>query len=143
MSAKSNAFDPSLPWQSAAYYIAARHRELAGATLLQTPQVRYIEVEAGGRILPHAHGQPELYFCIDGHGVFTRNKESVPLEAGDYLLVPPGCIQGLDNTGKHPLRLLAIMLHHEQMGVAGRLHSLITTAVESLTTTDHRPPHKP
>jgi mannose-6-phosphate isomerase-like protein (cupin superfamily) len=143
MRSKANAYDPSLPWQSAAYYIAARHRELAGSTLLQTPQVRYIEVEAGGRILPHAHGQPELYFCIDGHGAFTRNQESIPVEAGDYHLVPPGCIQGVDNAGELPLRLLAIMLHHEQMGVVGRLYSLITTAAGNVTTTHHRPPHKP
>lgn len=109
MIAKRNLFAEGLPWQQEAYYLAARYRQVDLAGLnLEAATFLYIEVAAGGRVLPHAQPWPEWLFCIEGSASFTLDEQESDLSTGDTLLVPAHAIQGLLNDSAAPCRLLLI-----------------------------------
>jgi mannose-6-phosphate isomerase-like protein (cupin superfamily) len=108
MNTKINTHDDKLPWQSLAYYVAARYKELSDISQMIGTQAFYVEIAAGGRILPHSLARPELLFCIEGSGTFSLDDSHSPLEAGDTLYVPRESVRGITNDGESLLRLLAI-----------------------------------
>lgn len=109
MIVKTNLYAEGLPWQQEAYYLAARYRQVSLAGLrLEAATFLYIEVAAGGRILPHAQPEPEWLFCMEGSATFNLDEEETTLAAGDALLVPARAVQGLLNDGPAPLRLLLV-----------------------------------
>lgn len=108
MNTKINAHDDNLPWQSLAYYVAARYKALSDVTQMIGTQAFYIEIAAGGRILHHSLARPELLFCIEGSGTFSLDDSPSPLEAGDTLYVPPERVRAITNDGEKTLRLLAL-----------------------------------
>lgn len=101
---KRNAHDEALPWQREAYYVAARYRPLATTGV----GLRYVEVEPGGRILPHASREAEWLFCMAGQGRMRVGEEETTLWPGDCVAVAAGALQGLVNDGAELLALLLV-----------------------------------
>ncbi len=78
---------PSLP---------SRNQSLAEAT-----------IPAGGATTAHYHRlTEELYLVTAGHGRLAIDGEERELAQGDCVLIPPGAIHKLFNTGAEPLRVV-------------------------------------
>jgi mannose-6-phosphate isomerase-like protein (cupin superfamily) len=74
----------------------ARNQSLAEAT-----------VPVGGRTIAHYHrAAEELYFFTAGRGRMTLGDDERDVAAGDCVVIPPGEIHTLVNTGDEPLVLL-------------------------------------
>ena len=74
----------------------ARNQSLAEAT-----------VPVGGQTIAHYHRQAEeLYFFTAGSGRMTLGDEVRDVAAGDCVVIPPGQVHELVNTGDEPLVLL-------------------------------------
>lgn len=74
----------------------ARQQSLAEAT-----------VPVGGSTQAHYHRvAEELYFFTAGHGRMTLGDERRDVGAGDCVVIPPGAVHQLVNTGDEPLVLL-------------------------------------
>jgi len=74
----------------------ARNQSLAEAT-----------VPMGGHTIAHYHRQAEeLYFFTAGSGRMTLGDEARDVAAGDCVVIPPGQVHELLNTGDEPLVLL-------------------------------------
>jgi mannose-6-phosphate isomerase-like protein (cupin superfamily) len=74
----------------------ARNQSLAEAT-----------VPVGGQTIAHYHRQAEeLYFFTAGRGRMTLGDEHRDVAVGDCVVIPPGEIHQLVNTGDEPLVLL-------------------------------------
>jgi mannose-6-phosphate isomerase-like protein (cupin superfamily) len=57
----------------------------------------------------HLEGASEVYYLLAGAGRMHIGDEVRDVKAGDALLIPPGAIQFLENTGAGPLSFLAIV----------------------------------
>jgi mannose-6-phosphate isomerase-like protein (cupin superfamily) len=84
-------------------------RELAGRVSL--PSVNQSLAEAslpvGGSTDEHYHPiAEELYFFLDGTARMRLGDEQLDVGAGDCVLIAPGVVHKLVNTGDEPLRLL-------------------------------------
>ena len=70
------------------------------------------ELEPGASEGSHVHKAPnpleEIYYFIRGEGEMQVDRESVPISAGDAIMVPPGADHGFRNTGSGPLKLVII-----------------------------------
>ena len=61
----------------------------------------------GGRTVAHYHRvTEELYFFTAGRGRMTLGDDEREVGAGDCVVIPPGAVHGLVNTGEEPLVLL-------------------------------------
>lgn len=121
----ANVRDAALPWQRDPFHVAARYKLLESWWEVGGLQARYIEIEVGGRILPHAPQQGELLYCLAGEGLFTLEEEAVTIRAGDCFAAPRGCIQGLVNEGEEALHLLSIQLPDRRTHLLARLFELL------------------
>ncbi len=67
--------------------------------------------DVGGRTPPNLHeiGQ-EMFFILKGEGVATCNGAEVRVSAGDSLLLKPGAVHALENTGAGRLYCLTLMV---------------------------------
>jgi mannose-6-phosphate isomerase-like protein (cupin superfamily) len=84
-------------------------RELAGRVSLPTDNQSLAEatVPAGGATAEHYHVvSEELYFFTAGSGRLRVGDEYRDVGAGECVVIPPGAIHKLTNTGGEPLRLL-------------------------------------
>jgi mannose-6-phosphate isomerase-like protein (cupin superfamily) len=84
-------------------------RELAGRASLPTDNQSLAEaaVAAGGATAEHYHAvTEELYFFTAGRGRLRVGDEVRDVRAGDCVVIPPGAIHKLTNTGDDALRLL-------------------------------------
>ena len=84
-------------------------RELAGAVSLPSEKQSLAEatVPPGGATTEHYHRvTEELYFFQSGSGTLRVGDESRDVRAGECVLIPPGAVHRLINTGKVPIRLL-------------------------------------
>jgi mannose-6-phosphate isomerase-like protein (cupin superfamily) len=84
-------------------------RELAGRVSLPTDNQSLAEatVPAGGATAEHYHVvSEELYFFTAGSGRLRVGDEYRDVRAGECVVIPPGAIHKLTNTGGEPLRLL-------------------------------------
>lgn len=67
-------------------------------------------IRPGQRTLRHhLEGASEAYYLLQGSGVMHIDQEQRPVRAGDALLIPPGSVQFLENTGSDDLVFLAIV----------------------------------
>jgi mannose-6-phosphate isomerase-like protein (cupin superfamily) len=57
----------------------------------------------------HLEGASEVYCLLQGRGRMHIDDETREVEAGDALLIPPGAVQFLENTGGEDLVFLAIV----------------------------------
>lgn len=62
-------------------------------------------VEPGGATLPHRLlAQSELYWILEGRGTMHVGDASARVEEGEAILVPPGVVQWIENSGSDELR---------------------------------------
>ena len=84
-------------------------REIAGPawTPARNQSLAEATVPVGARTVAHYHGvTEELYFFTAGQGLMTLGDEEREVAAGDCVVIPPGQVHGLVNTGGEPLVLL-------------------------------------
>ncbi|MGH2941762.1 MAG: cupin domain-containing protein [Solirubrobacteraceae bacterium] len=84
-------------------------RELAGRVSLPAQHQSLAEatVPAGGATAEHYHVRSEeLYYFTAGTGRLRVGDEYRDVRAGECVVIPPGAIHKLTNTGDDPLTLL-------------------------------------
>ena len=84
-------------------------RELAGRVSIPTDNQSLAEatVPVGGATAEHYHVvSEELYFFTGGAGRLRVGDEQRDVRAGDCVVIPPGSVHKLTNTGDEPLTLL-------------------------------------
>jgi mannose-6-phosphate isomerase-like protein (cupin superfamily) len=84
-------------------------REIAGPswTPARNQSLAEATVPVGGQTVAHYHRQAEeLYFFTAGSGRMTLCDEVRDVAAGDCVVIPPGQVHELVNTGDEPLVLL-------------------------------------
>ena len=60
----------------------------------------------------HVHnGDSELYYILNGTGVYNDNGTEVPVEAGDLTIVKAGEGHALKNTGETPMDFIALIVY--------------------------------
>lgn len=70
--------------------------------------------DQGGKTPPNRHQfAVEMFFILKGEGLAICDGKTVPIQAGDSLLVPPTGIHELRNTGSGRLYALCIMVPNE------------------------------
>lgn len=70
--------------------------------------------DVGGRTPPNRHQfAVEMFFILKGEGQATCDGKTVPIGAGDSILVPPTGIHVIENTGSGRLYALCIMVPNE------------------------------
>jgi mannose-6-phosphate isomerase-like protein (cupin superfamily) len=70
--------------------------------------------DVGGKTPPNRHQLAvEMFFVLKGEGVATCDGKTIPIRAGDTLLVPPTGIHVIENTGDSRLYALCIMIPNE------------------------------
>ena len=101
-----NVYSDDLAWQTSSYHVATRFKDLETEAATDGVRTFFVEVAPGGRIILHAH-EAEVYFVLEGSGVFTLGRDERRIAPGDRIIVPHDHVQGVVNTGDEPLRLLA------------------------------------
>jgi mannose-6-phosphate isomerase-like protein (cupin superfamily) len=84
-------------------------REIAGPawTPARNQSLAEATVPVGGRTIAHYHrASDELYFFTAGSGRMTLGADEREVAAGDCVVIPPGEVHALVNTGTVPLVLL-------------------------------------
>ncbi|MBX3237718.1 MAG: cupin domain-containing protein [Nitrospiraceae bacterium] len=66
-------------------------------------------VDPGKASLWHRLTSSEVYYFISGCGTMQVNEESVKVEAGSVVYVPPGANQSLVNEGTDPVEFLCLV----------------------------------
>ncbi|NJP10371.1 MAG: cupin domain-containing protein [Leptolyngbyaceae cyanobacterium RU_5_1] len=70
--------------------------------------------DIGGKTPPNRHQLAvEMFFVLKGEGVAMCDGKTVPLHAGDSILVPPTGIHEIRNIGSERLYTLSIMVPNE------------------------------
>lgn len=70
--------------------------------------------DVGGKTPPNRHQLAvEMFFVLKGAGQATVDGKTVPIQAGDSILVPPTGIHVIENTGTDRLYALCIMVPNE------------------------------
>ncbi|MCA1994522.1 MAG: cupin domain-containing protein [Coleofasciculus sp. S288] len=70
--------------------------------------------DEGGKTPPNRHQfAVEMFFVLKGEGLATCDGKTVPIRAGDSLLVPPTGIHEIRNTGQGRLYALCFMVPNE------------------------------
>jgi mannose-6-phosphate isomerase-like protein (cupin superfamily) len=84
-------------------------RELAGPawTPVRAQSLAEATVDPGGETAEHYHPvTEELYYFVSGTGRMRLAGVEGPVEQGDCVVIPPGVVHKLWNTGSEPLVLL-------------------------------------
>jgi mannose-6-phosphate isomerase-like protein (cupin superfamily) len=66
-------------------------------------------VEPGQATLPHILKSAEVYYLLRGSGEMRVDEERRPVTAGQAVLIPPGSVQSIKNTGPRDLVFLCIV----------------------------------
>ncbi|MBW4519846.1 MAG: cupin domain-containing protein [Scytolyngbya sp. HA4215-MV1] len=70
--------------------------------------------DPGGKTPPNRHQMAvEMFFVLKGEGIATCDGKTVPIQAGDSILVPPTGIHEIANIGTGRLYALCIMVPNE------------------------------
>ncbi|MBE9079602.1 cupin domain-containing protein [Romeria aff. gracilis LEGE 07310] len=70
--------------------------------------------DIGGKTPPNRHQfAVEMFFILKGEGRAMCDGKTVPISAGDSILVPPNGIHAIENTGSTRLYTLSIMVPNE------------------------------
>jgi mannose-6-phosphate isomerase-like protein (cupin superfamily) len=95
-----------------------RYKPLFGAGDSQTSIVRGVArfgemtVDPGGASARVAYpSEEQVYFVLEGHGVLQYGQDEHPLEAEDFLYLPPGVEHAVSNPQGAPLRILVMGYH--------------------------------
>lgn len=57
------------------------------------------------------HGESELFYLLQGEGLLSDNGTQTTVRAGDCAICPDGCGHAIQNTGKEPLVMMALILY--------------------------------
>ena len=81
-----------------------------------TPFIACVEIfDAGGKTPPNVHLQAhEMFFILKGEGLAHADGITVPIKAGDSILLPPGSTHVIENTGSTRLYALTLMVPNEE-----------------------------
>ena len=105
-----------------------RHRTLAGSEHgLKTLEVWAQTVDPGGATPSHKHDREEVFGIQQGQGTIRLEEEEWPFAAGTTVIVPPGVVHQVVNTGEEELTYLVVL----------------GMAPVRLETADGRPVHRP
>lgn len=67
-------------------------------------------VPTGEATLPHRlHKSTELYYILEGNGSMQIDGETSPVRPGQIVLIPPGAVQHIENTGTCALVFLCVV----------------------------------
>ncbi len=66
-------------------------------------------LEPGTRSKPHRLASSEVYYFLSGRGLVTIDEETVTVESGSVVCVPPGGTQFVDNSGDVMLEFLCLV----------------------------------
>jgi mannose-6-phosphate isomerase-like protein (cupin superfamily) len=82
----------------------------------QTSFIACVEIfDVGGRTPPNTHMRAhEMFFVLKGEGRAHADGVSLPIRAGDSLLLPPGSSHVIENTGAARLYTLTLMVPNEE-----------------------------
>ena len=70
--------------------------------------------DVGGKTPPNRHQYAaEMFFILKGEGQASCDGKTIPIQAGDSLLVPPTGTHVIENTGSSRLYALTIMVPNE------------------------------
>jgi mannose-6-phosphate isomerase-like protein (cupin superfamily) len=70
--------------------------------------------DIGGKTPPNRHQLAvEMFFILKGQGLASCDGKTVPIQAGDSVLVPPKGMHVIENTGSTRLYALCIMVPNE------------------------------
>lgn len=70
-----------------------------------------VALEPGASVGYHwHHGEGELYYILTGTGEYTEDGVTTPVSAGMATYVYNGHAHGLVNTGKEPLKFVAVII---------------------------------
>jgi mannose-6-phosphate isomerase-like protein (cupin superfamily) len=110
--------DRAQPGPSELDTATCRYKPLFGAGDSQTSIVRgvarfgEITVDAGGASARTTYpSEEQVYFVVEGRGVLQYAKQEHPLEAEDFLYLPPGVEHAVTNPRGTPLRILVMGYH--------------------------------
>jgi mannose-6-phosphate isomerase-like protein (cupin superfamily) len=71
--------------------------------------VDHVLMPTGTSVGAHKHaGVEELYYVIDGEGTVRVNDESAPMRKWDAVVMAPGDVHSIENTGGAPLELMVV-----------------------------------
>lgn len=71
--------------------------------------------EPGGKTPPNNHKQAfEFFYVLEGEGLATCDGASVALKRGSAMLLPPGGVHVIENTGPGKLYTLTVMTPDEE-----------------------------
>lgn len=62
----------------------------------------------GGRLAPHRHAQPEIYYIVEGAGIVTVAGVETPVAAGAAVFIPGDAEHGIRNDGDSALRFFYV-----------------------------------
>ena len=83
--------------------------KVAGAEHLDC-SIAHALVPAGESTLPHSlKKSTELYYILEGCGIMHIDSEMAPVHPGQIVLIPPGAIQYIRNSGNANLVFLCIV----------------------------------
>lgn len=84
-----------------------RTEELGGAARL----FARLGLPPGASIGHHVHdAEEEIFYVLSGHGVVTEDGVATGVGPGDAVLTGGGAGHALENTGREPLELMAVIL---------------------------------
>lgn len=66
-------------------------------------------VEPGKKSVLHKMLTSEAYYILEGRGIMHIGDEDAEVGAGDFIDIPPGAAQWIENIGKTPLVFLCIV----------------------------------
>jgi mannose-6-phosphate isomerase-like protein (cupin superfamily) len=94
--------------------------------------------DEGGKTPPNRHQfAVEMFFILKGEGLASCDGKTVPIRAGDSLLVPPTGIHEIRNTGSGRLYALCIMVPNEDFAELIRSGTPVELDEEDLRVIQH------
>ena len=71
----------------------------------------YITLKPGESVGNHRHqDETEIYHCIEGEGLVQVCSVETEIRPGDTVVIPPGGLHGIRNTGLIDLTVLAVVV---------------------------------
>ncbi|KYC37332.1 cupin [Scytonema hofmannii PCC 7110] len=90
--------------------------------------------DVGGKTPPNRHQMAvEMFFVLKGEGVAMCDGKTVPIKAGDSLLVPPTGTHMIKNTGSSRLYTLTVMVPNEDFAELIRSGTPVTLDEEDMS----------
>ncbi|MGF1571014.1 MAG: cupin domain-containing protein [Nodosilinea sp.] len=95
--------------------------------------------DVGGKTPPNRHQiAVEMFFVLKGEGLAICDGKTVPIQAGDSILVPPNGIHRLENIGPTRLYTLCIMVPNEDFAELIRSGTPVDLDAEDLAVLGRR-----